>query len=158
MPADADAVADVYLSSRKTFLAFAPLTHSDAATRQWIAAHVIPSGTMTLAVKDSEVVGMMAISHKEGCAWMEHFYLAPGFTGQGIGARLLAHAKAQQEGPIRLYTFQANTGARRFYERHGFQALAFSDGQDNEERCPDVLYEWNAAQAKPPPEASHDRL
>jgi len=43
--------------------------------------------------------------------------------------------------PIRLYTFQANGGARRFYERHGFQPVAFSGGRDNEECCPDILFE-----------------
>jgi hypothetical protein len=31
--------------------------------------------------------------------------------------------------------------ALSFYERHGFRAIAFSDGSANEERCPDVLYE-----------------
>jgi ribosomal protein S18 acetylase RimI-like enzyme len=44
--------------------------------------------------------------------------------------------------PIRLYTFQENDGARRFYERHGFRAIEFGDGSNNEENCPDVLYEW----------------
>ena len=34
-----------------------------------------------------------------------------------------------------------NTDARRFYERHGFTAVASSDGSDNEEREPDVRYE-----------------
>ena len=42
---------------------------------------------------------------------------------------------------LRLYTFQSNEGARRFYERHGFAAVAFGDGSDNEEREPDVRYE-----------------
>jgi putative addiction module component (TIGR02574 family) len=42
---------------------------------------------------------------------------------------------------VRLYTFQANTRARSFWERHGFKAIAYSDGSTNEERCPDVLYE-----------------
>ncbi|MGE3511045.1 MAG: histone acetyltransferase, partial [Vicinamibacterales bacterium] len=31
---------------------------------------------------------------------------------------------------------------RVFYERHGFVAVAFGDGSGNEERCPDILYEW----------------
>jgi hypothetical protein len=43
--------------------------------------------------------------------------------------------------PVRLYTFQENTGARRFYERHGFVAIQFTNGETNEEHCPDVLYE-----------------
>ena len=57
---------------------------------------------------------------------------------------LLAHAMRTLELPIRLYTFQANVGARRFYERHGFVAIEFTDGHANEERCPDVLYELSA--------------
>jgi ribosomal protein S18 acetylase RimI-like enzyme len=48
---------------------------------------------------------------------------------------------------VRLYTFQANHHARTFYERHGFQAVAFSEGLDNEEKCPDVLYERPPAPA-----------
>jgi hypothetical protein len=28
--------------------------------------------------------------------------------------------------------------ARRFYERHGFQVVAFTDGERNEEKMPDV--------------------
>lgn len=43
--------------------------------------------------------------------------------------------------PIRLYTFQQNAGARRFYGRSGFASIQFTDGSANEERCPDVLYE-----------------
>ena len=44
--------------------------------------------------------------------------------------------------PIRLYTFQENHRSRNFYEGRGFKALAFGDGSGNEERRPDVLYEW----------------
>ena len=32
--------------------------------------------------------------------------------------------------------------ARHFYEARGFEAIAFGDGSHNEERCPDILYEW----------------
>ena len=38
-------------------------------------------------------------------------------------------------------TFARNAGARRFYERHGFVAVAFGDGTGNEEGEPDVRYE-----------------
>ena len=68
-------------------------------------------------------------------------YVQPGWTGVGVGKQLLDHAHQRLPHPIRLYTFQANAGARRFYERHGYQAIEFTDGQTNEERCPDVLYE-----------------
>jgi hypothetical protein len=44
---------------------------------------------------------------------------------------------------LRLHVFQRNYRARAFYEARGFTAAAFSDGADNEEQEPDVLYEWS---------------
>lgn len=43
---------------------------------------------------------------------------------------------------LRLWTFQANAQAQRFYEKHGFQIERKTDGRDNEEKQPDVLYVW----------------
>jgi ribosomal protein S18 acetylase RimI-like enzyme len=142
---DADAVADVYLASRKACVSFAPPAHSDAEVRRWIADVLIPSGGVTVAVRGEQIVGMMATVHEQGYDWIDQLYLDPAFVGAGIGSLLLAQAKQQLNPPIRLYTFQANAGARRFYERHGFRAIAFGDGQGNEEKCPDVLYEWTPA-------------
>ena len=68
----------------------------------------------------------------------------PRYVGNSIGSALLEHAFRILPSPIRLYTFLPNAGARRFYERHGFRAIQLTDGQDNEERCPDVLYEFVA--------------
>jgi len=141
-PADAEAVAEVYLASRGAFVGFAPLAHSDAEVRRWIAEHLIQSGAATVAVQNAQVVGLLAVSREDGTGWIDQLYLAPGFVGNGIGVRLLNSAKIALGPPIRLYTFQANAGSRRFYERHGFHAIAVSDGTDNEENCPDVLYEW----------------
>jgi len=39
--------------------------------------------------------------------------------------------------------FQKNTGAIRFYERHGFRLVKLTDGADNVEREPDALYYWS---------------
>jgi ribosomal protein S18 acetylase RimI-like enzyme len=60
---------------------------------------------------------------------------------------LLRHALSSLQPPVRLYTFQQNTGAPRFYERFGFKAVQFTDRSENEERCPDVLYELHACHA-----------
>ena len=141
-PTDAERVADVYLASRKTFLPFAPLAHSDTEVRQWVADALIPSGGVTVATIANETIGMMALSRDEQLDWIDQLYLHPSAVGRGVGTQLIERAK-QQLGPlIRLYTFQANTPSRRFYERHGFQSVAFSDGHTNEEHCPDVLYEF----------------
>jgi ribosomal protein S18 acetylase RimI-like enzyme len=71
----------------------------------------------------------------------------PGHVGGGIGSVLLDNAFRFLPLPIRLYTFQANTGARRFYERHGFRVIQLTDGHANEERCADVLYEFRGGVA-----------
>ena len=85
---------------------------------------------------------MMALSDDGTVGWVEQLYVHPRVVGCGIGTQLLERAKTELGSPIRLYTFQANTGACRFYERHGFRAIAVGDGSGNEEQCPDVLYEW----------------
>jgi GNAT superfamily N-acetyltransferase len=88
------------------------------------------------------VAGFVATSRDaDGLGWIDQLYLAPGRTGRGIGAQLLASALEEMPRPVRLYTFEANAGARRFYERHAFVAVASGDGTGNEEGVPDVLYE-----------------
>lgn len=129
------------MASRKTFLPFAPLAHSDMEVRQWVADVLIPSGNVTVATAVNEPIGMMALSHDEQLDWIDQLYLHPSAVGRGIGSKLLERAMQELGSLIRLYTFQANTASRRFYERHGFRSVAFSDGHANEERCPDVLYE-----------------
>jgi len=140
--ADADAVTEVYLASRKRLLSYAPLAHSDKEVRRWMGEILIPRGGVFVAIDRCAIIGMMALSQDESYGWIDQLYLHPGAVGQGIGSRLLELAKKQLNPPLRLYTFQENLGARRFYERGGFRPIAFTDGMENEEHCPDVLYEW----------------
>jgi len=50
-----------------------------------------------------------------------------------------------------LWTFQKNARARRFYEAKGFVAVDQTDGGTNEEREPDVLYQWEEPSKVPIP-------
>ena len=139
--ADATRIADVLVSSRRQFLPYAPLAHSMAEMQDWVAAVLVPSGGVTVAMDASLVVGVVALSQSDGIGWIDQMYVAPTHVGQGIGALLLDHAMAVLPSRVRLHTFQQNQGARRFYEWRGFRAVEFTDGSANEERCPDVLYE-----------------
>lgn len=85
------------------------------------------------------LVGLIAIRP----GWIDHLYVLPGQQGRGVGTALLEVAKADAR-ELELWTFQRNTGARRFYERHGFVAVELTDGAGNEEREPDVRYRWEA--------------
>ncbi len=75
----------------------------------------------------SQVVAMRAF-HRHRYAYCARTVLgsttAPTCVGQGIGSFCVRHA---QHVPVQRYTFQANAGARRFYARHGFRAIVFSD-------------------------------
>lgn len=143
--ADADVVADVYLRSRKELVTCAPLAHSDETVRVWIRERLIPAGGTTVAVLDGQVIGFLSVSTDGGVGWIDHLYLRPDWVGRGIGTRLLELARRQLPLPIRLYTFRENERARRFYESQRFRVIAFGNGSLNEERRPDILYEWRAA-------------
>lgn len=141
---DATAVAEVLVLSRREGMPYAPSAHTDEAVRDWVAKRLLPGGGVTVAEFEGRIVGVLAVSRQVQAAWIEQLYVHPAHVGAGIGSALLAHALATLPRPLRLYTFQANLGARAFYERAGFEAIAFSDGQGNEEHCPDVLYELGA--------------
>lgn len=139
---DAAAVAEVLISARRARMPFAPPVHGDDDVRGWVAQKLLPGGGVTVAELDGRVVGVLALTRHDGAGWIDQLYVAPGQAGGGIGATLLAHARAKLGPPLRLYTFQANVHARSFYERHGFKAIAFGDGSGNEEGLPDILFEW----------------
>jgi GNAT superfamily N-acetyltransferase len=136
--ADAPAVADVFLTSFRAALPTIPLAHPDSDVREWVRTHLVPDLETWVADDDGLVVAMMALAP----GWVEQLYVAPGRTGEGIGGRLLSLAKERARGPLELWTFQVNAGARRFYERNGFVAVELTDGSANEEREPDVRYRW----------------
>jgi GNAT superfamily N-acetyltransferase len=75
---------------------------------------------------------------------LDQLYVDARFTGRGLGSRFVELAKREFPRGLRLWTFQSNVGARRFYERHGFVPVEWTDG-DNEEGAPDVRYEWRPA-------------
>ena len=87
---------------------------------------------------DQEVIGF--ISFREG--WIDHLCVLPRWQGQGVGCGLLRVAQATSRS-LRLWTFQRNVAARRFYEKQGFIVVRETDGSGNEEREPDILYQWH---------------
>ena len=102
------------------------LTPSHDGCRVWVAR------------RGGCVLGFLALDGDD----LDQLYLRPGHYRQGIGARLLALAKWESSGRLCLHTFQRNVRARAFYEAHGFRIVDLNDGSRNEEREPDVQYEW----------------
>ncbi|MHB8732359.1 MAG: GNAT family N-acetyltransferase [bacterium] len=146
--ADVAEVADVFLASRRDALPYLPELHADGETRRYIAGPVFAAGGMWVAVVDRRIVGFAALN--EGRDHLDHLYLLPGWYGRGIGSALLAKAKELSVGRLRLFTFQRNARARAFYEARGFTVVDLNGGSRNEEREPDVLYEWVRGSGDPP--------
>jgi RimJ/RimL family protein N-acetyltransferase len=144
MPADALAVAAVLEASRRVLMPFVPSVHSPAETRAWVANMLLPAGGVTVAEVGGQLAGVLAVAQHGGVGWVEQLYVDPPHVGAGVGRALLAHALAVLPRPLRLYTYQPNLAAQAFYEAHGFEVIARGDGRDNEDRCPDLLYQRTA--------------
>ena len=144
VPADAPHVAHVLIESRRAFLPFAPSAHPPDEVRTWVRDELMATRDVHVAEVGGRIVGVLATSRGDSASWIEQLFILPGYDGKGLGSQLIQIAHDTLGGPIRAYTFQANAGARRFYERHGYKAIEFTDGSGNEEHCPDVLYERTA--------------
>lgn len=144
--AECERVAAMFVETHLRHLPFLPPPPIEKIVPM-MRDEVLPAGrTWVLeALGSGELLAMLTLSSPEDeVHWIRHLYVARDAVGCGLGSALLAFALApeQRRGRVvRLWTFQANAGARRFYERQGFLPVRFTDGRDNIERCPDVLYE-----------------
>lgn len=94
---------------------------------------VLAGQTVTVACMSTGIVGFIA-TH---AGWIELLYVEPAWTGRGIGSRMLAQAATSD---AKLYCYRSDRRACRFYEKHGFRAVASRAGHDVQAGLPDVLY------------------
>jgi GNAT superfamily N-acetyltransferase len=134
---ETDTIADVFIPSFRG-LAFLPRLHSDEETRRWIRDELVPGHEVWVAELDGRVVGFAALSGD----LLGHLYVHPDVQRRGIGSALLEVVKRERPEGIRLWVFQRNEDARRFYVRHGCRLVELTDGSGNMEKEPDARYEW----------------
>ncbi len=91
-----------------------------------------------IAGRGAEIAGYICLSDDNH---VTSFFVKADLRSGGLGRTLLNHAKGLRPNGLKLWTFVANTDARRFYGREGFIETECSDG-DNEEKLPDILYAW----------------
>ena len=119
-------------------MTFLPNIHTDEETFFFIDNIVLRDQDVHVAETNGEISGFVAIERD----MVEHLYVRPDLLRRGIGSALLQRAKERLPSGFRLWVFQENVPARRFYERHGLRLVEETDGSRNEERTPDALYEW----------------
>ena len=112
--------------------------HPLSEQRHYFLAQVLPQHRVTLAIRDSRLVGFVAARAES----VSQLHVQVGLHRQGIGSALLALSKAQSTGSLWLYAFTQNVRACRFYEKHGF--VAVERGFEPNWRLEDVKYSWSA--------------
>ena len=112
--------------------------HGPGETRAWMRHVVLADETVWVAQVDDDIVAYGSV----GNGFLNNLYVHPNHQGRGIGAALLNQAKALAPDGLKLRTFEANHGAIRFYEAHGFTTSETTDGSRNEEHLPDRLMAW----------------
>jgi putative acetyltransferase len=134
---DMDTAAAVHRVSFDRALPWLARLHTPAEDRAFYRDQVFKSCEVWGAERQSKLVGIIAFRQD----WIDQLYVLPDAQGHGVGSDLLE--VAQGAFPLlNLWTFQRNLRARRFYEANGFVVVRETDGADNEEKEPDVLYRW----------------
>ena len=115
-----------------------PLVHNveeRADYGRWLLEHT----SVTMIHNSCGVVGFLALEKHI----IQALYIKKDFQGFGFGQAAIKFAQKQFE-ELRLWVFQSNIGAQKFYQRLGFQIVEKSDGEDNDYRLPDIFYCWKS--------------
>lgn len=70
-------------------------------------------------------------------------YLHEGARSQGIGKQLLELVKTKHS-TLELWVFQQNQRAVKFYEDNGFVEIRRTNGENNDEKLPDIRMRWQS--------------
>ena len=133
-------VAKVFKTSRTQALPYLPELHTPEEDKQYFSAEVFEKDQVYVAecVNSRRILGFIAFNDE----FVDHLYLLPDSQRMGIGTALINIAK-ERSSSLKLWTFQKNLNAQKFYLKHGFSVVKETDGQENEEQEPDVLLGWN---------------
>ena len=99
----------------------------------WLLEHT----QVTILRYNSQFVGFLAL---EGNI-VQSLYIKAAFQRLGFGQVAINYAQ-EQYNELKLWVFQANTDAQKFYQKLGFEAFETTNGQDNDYGLPDIFYLW----------------
>ena len=137
-PEHANQAADLHRVAGALIPGYDTSLHSLAEYRTFYRDEVMLKDELWGVFEKNRLQGLIALLP----GWIDHLYVNPAVHRSGIGSALVRFAQEQQA-ELRLYTFQSNTNARAFYEKHGFLIEELTDGERNEEKMPDITYCWS---------------
>ncbi|MEM7249447.1 MAG: GNAT family N-acetyltransferase [Acidobacteriota bacterium] len=115
----------------------ARMGHSPEDDATFFREQLLPENETWVVVEGGDVRGFLA--RKDDL--LGYLYVDPSHQRRGLGSRLFEKARELIPGGFHLYTHQANTMARSFYEARGMKETArgVSPAPESE---PDVRYGW----------------
>ncbi len=87
---------------------------------EYFHSKVVPVHRVRVVKLAGAIIGFLAANAES----VAQLYVRVDNIGQGIGSRLIRLAQTESSGSLWLFTFARNTRACRFYEHHGFVAVA----------------------------------
>jgi len=135
---DSRACADVHMLARKSMDYLPQDLHTPEETYTWKRDVVLLHERVWVAEVGHQIVAYASVSD----GFLNNLYVLPDHQRRGIGSALLSKVKMHLPGGVRLWTFEPNGAAIRFYERHDFATIERSDGRTNEENVADRLMAW----------------
>ena len=138
---DAPDIADLLWTIRAgTVPHIPPMVHPRERVGRFVREVLLPLFEVWVADTDGGPGGFMALMAPDQ---LGHLYIAATHRDRGLGSRFVELAQDRYPEGLQLWTFQSNHAAQRFYERHGFVAVEWTDG-NNEEGAPDLRMQWRA--------------
>jgi len=137
--ADREALVHLWNETKRATYDFLPLERGRTVDedRGFFCERIEPRCVLWVAGREGAIAGFLALAG----SYVDRLYVRPAAQRRGVGAALLARAKASSPAGLELHTHQRNGKARAFYEKHGFRAVKFgiSPPPENE---PDIEYWW----------------
>ncbi|MFF0066550.1 GNAT family N-acetyltransferase [Streptomyces sp. NPDC005279] len=119
-PADVEAIAELRATVMRTDLE--RLGRFDEHRVRQRLRDSFSSQHTSVIVAGGAFAGCATVRPAEDGRWLEHFYLAPGLQGRGLGSAVLRTLlkRIDADGVLARLNVLQGSAARRLYERHGF--------------------------------------
>lgn len=117
-------LAAIQLCARNAYAKYIERMNRDPAPIHADFASLIAKGCVDIAICDSQFAGYVVFYHEGGHTHLENIAVLPGYSGMGVGRRLIEHVErtARDAGceSVKLYTNVAMTENLTMYPKLGY--------------------------------------
>lgn len=139
-PEDFEDTVAVWRASKRAAFPYVEVQqrYTEEEDRAYFGGVLAVKNTIWVAEVESAVAGFLAIKDD----FIDQLFVRVDLQRRGVGTALLQRAMELSPNGLRLFTFQRNLPARRFYEEFNFRPQRFGVSPPPESE-PDVEYRWN---------------